>query len=129
MNGMPPDAPKWGGEYKKMLQTYFTRTMTLLAHSKSLPQLKNTITLDPEVKDDWGLPAIRVTFDQHPDDLATLQWLLKKQVEILEAAGALKTWTEPLSVEDEMPSRHLMGTCRMGNDRKASVVDRYSPDA
>ena len=124
LHGMPRDAPKWGGEYKKMLQTYFTRTMSLLAHTSSLPQEKNTITLDPEVKDAWGLPAVRVTFDYHPDDVATLEWILAKQVEILQTAGAKKIWTQPLSIQDMMPSRHLMGTCRMGNDPKCSVVDR-----
>jgi hypothetical protein len=36
---------------------------------------------------------MRVTFDYHPDDVATMQWALTKQVEILEAAGAKKTWT------------------------------------
>jgi len=126
LSGMPHDAPKWGSEYKKMVGNYFTRTMTLLGHTTSLPQARNTITLDPEVKDAWGLPAIRVTFDHHPDDIATLQWVLKKQVEILEAAGARKIWSQPMSPEDEMPSRHLMGTCRMGNDPKTSVVNRFS---
>ena len=123
LHGMPPDAPKWGAEYKQMLRTYFTHTMSLLAHTSSLAQLKNTITLDPEVKDAWGLPAVRVTFDFHADDLAAMNWVLKKQVEILEAAGAKKIWTLP--VQDQMPSRHLMGTCRMGNDPNRSVVDRF----
>ena len=123
LHGMPPDAPKWGAEYKQMLRTYFTHTMSLLAHTSSLAQLKNTITLDPEVKDAWGLPAVRVTFDFHADDLAAMNWVLKKQVEILEAAGAKKIWTLP--VQDQMPSRHLMGTCRMGSDPNRSVVDRF----
>jgi choline dehydrogenase-like flavoprotein len=70
---------------------------------------------------------MRVTFDFHPDDVATMQWALTKQVEILEAAGATKTWASAgTSVEDNMPSVHLMGTCRMGNDPKQSVVDRYN---
>ncbi len=124
LQGMPPDAPKWGAEYKKMLSTYFTHTMTVLAHISSLPQLRNSISLDPNLKDAWGLPAMRVTFDFHPDDVKTLHWALTKQVEILEAAGAKKTWTSGSTLAENMPSTHLMGTCRMGNDPKQSVVNR-----
>jgi choline dehydrogenase-like flavoprotein len=121
---MPPDAPKWGSEYKKMLAMYFTHTMSVLAHTSSLPQLRNSISLDPDLKDAWGLPAMRVTFDFHPDDVATIKWSLTKQVEILEAAGAAKTWTSGISLPEMMPSVHLMGTCRMGSDPKQSVVNR-----
>jgi len=87
---------------------------------------KSTITLDPEVKDAWGLPAIRVTYDYHPDDRATMKWMLERQIEILEAAGAKKTWSQSWDVVDNMPSRHLMGTCRMGNDPATSVVNAHS---
>jgi len=126
LQGLPADAPKWGAEYKKMLGTYFTHTMTLLAHTSSLAQPGNSISLDPDLKDAWGLPATRVTFDHHPDDVATMKWALTKQIEILEAAGAQKTWTSSMSLQDNMPSVHLMGTCRMGNDPQQSVVNRYN---
>jgi choline dehydrogenase-like flavoprotein len=126
LHGMPPDAPRWGAEYKKMIGEYFTHTMTVLAHTTSLAQLKNSISLDPDLKDAWGLPAMRVTFDQHPDDVATIKWALTKQVEILNAAGAKKIWTVGSTLAENMPSVHLMGTCRMGNDPKQSVVDRNS---
>ncbi len=126
LNGLPSSAPKWGSEYKKMFQTYFTRTMAILGHTSSLAQYRNSISLDPEVKDSWGVPAIRVTFDFHPDDVATMNWMMKKQVEILEAAGAQKIWTQSLDLATMMPSVHLMGTCRMGNDQGKSVVDAES---
>jgi choline dehydrogenase-like flavoprotein len=126
LHGLPADAPRWGSAYKQMFQTYFNSTMALLAHTTSLAQAKNTITLDPDVKDAWNLPAVRVTFDYHPDDLATIRWMVAKQTEILEAAGAQKIWSQPFDVADNMPSRHLMGTCRMGNDAGTSVVNAYS---
>jgi choline dehydrogenase-like flavoprotein len=121
--GMPPDAPKWGAEYKKTLRQYFTRTMSLLAHATSLPMEKNSVSLDPEVKDAWGLPAVRITFENHPDDIANLKWLLERQYEIFSAMGAKNVWSQP--VDGFETSRHLMGTCRMGVDPKKSVVNPY----
>jgi choline dehydrogenase-like flavoprotein len=126
LTGLPTDAPRWGSEFKQMFTAYFNRTMSLLAHTTSLAQAKNTVSLDPDVKDAWGLPAVRITSDYHPDDVATMKWALAKQIEILEAAGALKTWSQPFDVIDNMPSRHLMGTCRMGHDPQTSVVNAFS---
>jgi choline dehydrogenase-like flavoprotein len=126
LGGLPQDAPTWGAEYKKMFTTYYTRTMSLLSHTTSLAQPQSTVTLDADVKDAWGLPAARITFDLHPDDMATLKWMVNKQTEILEAAGALKVWTQPYELKYNLPNRHLMGTCRMGHDSKTSVVNSVS---
>ncbi len=118
---LPGDAPKWGGAYKAMLAEYFNRSMSLLGHVTCLPRQQNSISLDPEVKDAWGLPAMRVTFQPHPDDLKTMAFIRDRALEILDAAGARKTWGTP--VEEITYSRHLMGTCRMGRDPKTSVVN------
>ena len=44
-------------------------------------------------------------------------------MEMLDAAGATKRWRLP-DRGDAASSVHLLGTCRMGNDPKTSVVER-----
>jgi choline dehydrogenase-like flavoprotein len=124
LDGLPPEAPKWGAEYKKMLGRYFTHTCSTLAHATSLPVESNMLDLDPAVRDAWGLPVPRITFEMHPDDIKNLAWIQDRQVEILEAAGATQVWRYPQ--DDVGVSRHLMGTMRMGTDPTRSVVDRFN---
>jgi choline dehydrogenase-like flavoprotein len=69
LGGLPNDAPTWGSEYKRMLGDYFNRSMLAAGHTTSLPVPTNNITLDPKIKDAWGIPALRVTYKDHPDDV------------------------------------------------------------
>ncbi len=117
----PPGVPKWGSGFKKALAENFTRQMTLEGHCTSLAMKTNSISLDPEVKDAWGLPALRMTYRMHPDDVKTRRFACERMLEILDAAGARKTWGDYES--DVLPTLHLMGTCRMGTEPGKSVVN------
>jgi choline dehydrogenase-like flavoprotein len=76
------------------------------------------------VKDAWGVPAIRMTYEDHPQDMAMYKYFAQRGEDLLKASGALQTWQQP--VESQTFSVHLLGTCRMGNDPKASVVDKFN---
>jgi choline dehydrogenase-like flavoprotein len=115
------EGPSWGSGYKARLRE-FTRSMHIACHGTSLAVESNRITLDPALKDPWGLPAMRVTYKDHPDDLANARFLQDRGAEILEAAGALRVTKAP--VTEQRASVHLLGTCRMGNDPATSVIDR-----
>ncbi|MDB4892368.1 MAG: oxidoreductase [Gemmatimonadetes bacterium] len=123
MYGLPLDAPSWGAEYKRLLHECYTRSIYALCHTTSLPVASNSVSLDPTVKDAWGMPAIRMTFSEHQNDLKLYQFMLDRAMELLGAAGAVKRWAHPL--DTYWPAVHLLGTCRMGNDPQRSVVDRY----
>ena len=97
--------------------------MTINCFVTQLPLETNRVDLDPDVKDEWGLPAMRITSTSHPDDFKNMEFFRKKSIEILEAAGAKKVWAP--RVNDSRGGAHNRGTCRMGNDPKTSVVDRY----
>ena len=106
-----------------MLQEYFTRSVYILAHATSLPVETNSISLDPTLQDAWGLPAIRMTFAEHPNDVRLNEYMQDRSMELLDAAGAKKSWR--FSRDPWFPQVHLLGTCRMGNDPNTSVVDKH----
>lgn len=123
LNGLHPESPKWGAGYKKALREQAGRKMTITCFTTQLPLESNRIDLDPDVKDDWGLPAMRITNASHPDDVKCMEFFTKKSVEILEAVGARQIWARP--VRDARGSAHNRGTCRMGNNPKTSVVNKF----
>ena len=123
LRGLQPGAPRWGALYKKALLEEANHKMTVTCFVTQLPLATNRVDLDPDVKDAWGLPAMRITSTSHPDDFKNMEFFRQRSLEILEAAGAKKTWAG--QVNDSRGSAHNRGTCRMGNDPKTSVVNRF----
>ncbi len=126
LNGMPSDTPQWGGEWKRGFAQYYTHMMGALGHTSCLAVEQNSVSLDDDVKDAWGLPALRITFKNHPDDMKAMQFILDRQMDILHAAGVKKAWVDPTTNVETTYSRHLMGSCRMGDDPAISVVNRWN---
>jgi choline dehydrogenase-like flavoprotein len=118
---LPPGTPRWGSGFKETLSHNFTRTLEIFSHGTSLPVENNSFSLDPYLKDAWGLPALRMTYRDHPDDLKLWTWLNARALELLDAAGARKMWSTP--AQEQQFAVHLLGTCRMGNDPKTSVIN------
>jgi len=115
----------WGADFKRNLAMEFTHTASFNGHCTTLPQASNNVTLDPEVKDKWGRPALRTTFMNHPDDFATMKFFMERSMEMLDAVGAIKK-VGSYNQTGQTGGVHLLGTCRMGNDPASSVVDRYN---
>jgi choline dehydrogenase-like flavoprotein len=121
MGGLPPDTPRWGKDFKAALSHNFTRTMEIFCHGTSLPLESNSFSLDTDVKDAWGLPALRMTYKDHPDDIKLANWLNVRAMQLLDAAGAEKKWN--YAAQEQQFAVHLLGTCRMGSDPKTSVIN------
>ena len=112
---LPPNAPQWGKEFKKLMAHNYNRTVSCFGHTSSLPVPTNSISLDPD-----GQGCVGHSGDS--DDVSRIIRRISSSTStsptavrrLLKASGATQTWQQP--VESTEFSVHLLGTCRMGND-------------
>ncbi len=120
----PPGIPRWGAAYRDFLAKYFARYAGLTAQTENLPYADQTIDLDPNVRDAWGLPAPRLTYDwRRPNELKRVEFMVRQLEELGRTMGATHVWRSPLG--QGAPGAHHEGGTRMGSDPKTSVVNRY----
>jgi gluconate 2-dehydrogenase alpha chain len=109
------------------------RLWVFTVQGEDLPQATNRVDLDPQVRDVHGFPAGRVTYDVHRHEVVASRYYAPRLEAVMRAAGAdavFSATSPPLDGDRAAPhgapeSRHVMGTCRMGDDPAASVVDRW----
>ena len=120
----PPGVPRWGEKYRDFLAKYYTRHLAMTAQTENLPYADQMIDLDPNVRDKFGLPAPRMTYDwRRPNEVARVEFVHRKLEELGRAMGATQVWRAPPSPGS--PISHHQGGTRMGTDPKTSVVNRY----
>lgn len=114
--------PGWGPEHKARVKELFGHVVGLATDGEQLPDERNQVRLDHNVKDIYGLPVPLLINNHGKNDLAMIDAMSRKLKEILEAAGA-----KQIHVGQVIPggSSHYLGTCRMGADPRTSVVDPW----
>ncbi len=110
-----------GGEHHARFRTRFGRTIGWTIMAEDMPDENNRVTLSPDLVDSSGLPAPKVRYRYNDDVLRALTWNVERSSDILRDAGAFEIET----LNPGMADAHLMGTARMGDDPKTSVVDRW----
>jgi choline dehydrogenase-like flavoprotein len=116
--------PGFGEEYKKNVRDYAGATISMGAFGEVLPRYENQVEIDPEMKDAWGIPVLRFNYRFGENERKMAADMAVTGREMFEAAGFEIVSTS----SDMLPegwSIHELGTARMGNDPKASVVNQF----
>jgi choline dehydrogenase-like flavoprotein len=120
--GMVHGLVPWGEGHHEAFARVYDHTASLVAITEDLPEETNTVTLDPELVDDHGIPAPKITYRLSENSRRMLAHAAERAAEALTAAGAVETVAMPLLRD---AGWHLMGTARMGRDPGTSVVNEW----
>ncbi|PSJ64315.1 GMC family oxidoreductase [Kumtagia ephedrae] len=108
----------WGRSFTTALDHY-DHMAGMWIVGEDMPQEGNAVTLDPEVKDKFGMPVARVSFSDHPNDVAMREHAYRQGTALYEAVGATRAFPTP-----PYPSTHNLGTNRMSEKPGDGVVDK-----
>jgi choline dehydrogenase-like flavoprotein len=100
-------------------------SISMGAFGESLARWDNYVEIDSNLKDAWGIPALRIVMTHGDNERALMDDAGAQAAEMLEAAGAKNIHVQ---AHVEMPGMaiHELGTARMGIDPKKSVLTPYN---
>jgi len=118
------ETPGYGKDFKKQVRDYSGAFIEMGGFGELLPRYENYVDIDPNVKDRWGVPALRmhITFGENEHNMA--KDMAEQAKEMFENAGI-----QIVGVDDHLLtpgwSIHELGTARMGNDPRKSVLNQF----
>jgi choline dehydrogenase-like flavoprotein len=118
------DVEGFGSDFKREIKRRYGSPVGFTIQAPSLPSDRNYVDIDPEAKDAYGIPCVRVHFEWDRNTLLMWEHAKHACADVLRSAGGEYTGS---AEAPERPgfSLHETGTCRMGNDPKRFVTNRW----
>jgi choline dehydrogenase-like flavoprotein len=115
--GLP--STTWGRELGWIMDHY--RSMAgIYINGEDLPRADNRITLNPKVKDAFGLPVANIHVDEHENNGAMRTHAQKQAKALYESVGAIRVVNSR-----QTPATHNMCTARMSKDPRDGVANAH----
>jgi choline dehydrogenase-like flavoprotein len=116
--------PGFGKAWKKRVRDEMGAEIGMGGFGEVLPRFENHVSLDPQVKDRWGIPVLRFQIEYGDNEKKMAEDMTATAREMFEAAGI-----EILDDRDRIRpvgwSIHELGTARMGKDPRTSVLNQF----
>lgn len=109
----------WGRDFASILENY-RHIAGMFINGEDMPRADNRITLDPQVKDAFGLPVPHVHVDDHGNDQALRKHAQEQMSSLYEALGAKRVVLGPTP-----PATHNTGTARMSAHPRDGVTNAW----
>ncbi len=110
-----------GGEHHTCFRERFGHSMKWIVMCEDLPDESNRVVLSQDLTDSSGVPAPKILYRHTEEVRRALTFNVEQASEVLREAGAF----DIQMINPAAADAHLMGTARMGDDPKRSVVNRW----
>jgi choline dehydrogenase-like flavoprotein len=124
--GRGSSMPGYGAAFKQsLIDDLGPWTLSASGWGETLPHEDNRITLDPDVKDKWGIPAARIEVRWRDNERAMDKDMMTAMAEMLDAAGCTGIRQHG---SDHPPGHciHEMGGARMSRKPSDGVVNQWN---
>lgn len=115
----------FGADFKEKATLPGPWKMGLGGFGETLSYFENKVTLDKTKKDKWGQPVLAIDCEFKDNEKKMRIDMMNDAAEMLEAAGMKDVATYDNGSFPGM-AIHEMGTARMGNDPKTSVLNKWN---
>ena len=117
--------PGYGADFKKSLLELGSWSFGAAGWGETLPHADNRVTIDPVVKDKWGVPAARMDVRWRENERAMQRDMMTSMAEMLDAAGCTDIKLQPV---DHPPGHciHEMGGARMSIKPTQGVLNAWN---
>ncbi|WP_461532536.1 GMC family oxidoreductase [Sinomicrobium sp.] len=138
LNGLVPDkngnskkAGGYGLDFKNDIRRFYGATFGMAGRGESIPSRDNYCEIDHNVVDKYGIPVLKFNYKWSDEERKQAKHMHDTFEEIIDAMGGIALGEKPDESTDyglENPGRiiHEVGTTRMGDDPKTSVVNRFN---
>lgn len=117
--------PGLGADWKDSLSKPGEWFVYFEAYGETLPYYDNHVSLDEDQKDQWGLPLLKISMSYQENEKKMRKDMAKASQEMLAACDL--DWMAPFDHQSPPGSViHEMGTARMGQDPKTSVLNKWN---
>jgi choline dehydrogenase-like flavoprotein len=116
---------EYGEELQKKLDHYAGSCVSATIYGERVPRFENHVRINKTVADAWGIPALHVECHDTDNERNQAKDAADTAEELFHAAG----WDLVSKTDKYYPpgySIHEVGTCRMGDNPKTSVLNKFN---
>jgi choline dehydrogenase-like flavoprotein len=117
--------PCYGAELQEQLDLYYGTGFSIGVMGEVLSRYENHVRISKDAVDAWGIPALHVE-TKYTDNEFNLSRDAAETAAALAEASGFEVLTKNAAPNPPGYSIHELGTCRMGDDPKTSVLNKWN---